>query len=227
VERRTPPAQEAVITPVNAASWSYAEGFVAEDEVLASARARAEEVGVVPIGSGAGAALCFLASVLEARAVVEIGTGTGVSGLWLLRGMRADGVLTTVDIEAEHQRLAKQSFAEAEIPPQRARTIPGAALEVLPRLTDGHYDLVFCDGDKREYAAYLQEALRLLRPGGVVAFDNALWHDRVADPAQRDEETVAIRELGRAVLEADGLVPVLLPVGDGLLAAKKVWVPEA
>ena len=68
---------------------------------------------------------------------------------------------------------------------------------MLPRLTDGHYDLVFCDGDKSEYAAYLTEALRLLRPGGVVAFDNALWHDRVADPAQRDDETVAIRELGR------------------------------
>ena len=141
-------------------------------------------------GSGAGAALRFLASVLDARAVVEVGTGTGVSGLWLLRGMRADGVLTTVDVEAEHQRLAKQTFTEAGIPAQRARTISGAALDVLPRLTDGHYDLVFCDGDKREYADYLTEALRLLRPGGVVVFDNALWHDRVADPAQRDEETV-------------------------------------
>ena len=118
-------------------------------------------------------------------------------GLWLLRGMRADGVLTTVDIEAEHQRLAKETFTEAGIPGNRARTIAGAGLDVLPRLTDGHYDLVFCDGDKREYAAYLKEALRLLRPGGIVAFDNALWHDRVADPAQRDEETVAIRDLGR------------------------------
>jgi predicted O-methyltransferase YrrM len=194
--------------------------------VLAAARARAEEVGVVPISSGVGAALRFLASVLDARAVVEIGTGTGVSGLWMLRGMRSDGVLTTVDIEAEHQRLAKQTFADAGIPSQRARTIPGAALEVLPRLTDGHYDLVFCDGDKREYAAYLKEALRLLRPGGVVAFDNALWHDKVADPAQRDEETVAIRELGRSIVEGEGLVPVLLPVGDGLLAAKKEWFPE-
>ena len=195
--------------------------------MLAAARARAEEVGVVPIGSGGGAALRFLAAVLDARAVVEIGTGTGVSGLWMLRGMRSDGVLTTVDIEAEHQRLAKQTFADAGIPSQRARTIPGAALEVLPRLTDGHYDLVFCDGDKREYAAYLKEALRLLRPGGIVAFDNALWHDRVADPSQRDEETVVIRDLGRTILEHEALVPVLLPVGDGLLAAKKEWAPEA
>jgi predicted O-methyltransferase YrrM len=165
--------------------------------------------------------------VLDARAVVEIGTGTGVSGLWLMRGMRPDGVLTTVDIEAEHQRLARESFTEAGIASQRVRTISGAALEVLPRLTDGHYDLVFCDGDKAEYGAYLTEALRLLRPGGVVAFDNALWHDRVADPSQRDEDTVSIRELGRTVAERDDLVPVLLPVGDGLLAARKVWSPEA
>jgi predicted O-methyltransferase YrrM len=145
----------------------------------------------------------------------------------MLRGMRPDGVLTSVDTEAEHQRLAKQSFTEAGVPPQRVRLIPGAALDVLPRLTDGHYDLVFADGDKREYGDYLAEALRLLKPGGIVAFDNALWHDRVADPAQRDAETVAIRELGRTVREHDDLLPALLPVGDGLLVAKKVWSPQA
>jgi len=211
---------------MQAASWKYADEYVSEDEVLAAARARAEEVGVAPVGAGAGASLRFLAALLDARAVVEIGTGTGVSGIWLLRGMRPDGVLTTVDIEAEHQRLAKQSFADAGIAPQRARTIAGSALDVLPRLTDGHYDLVFCDGDKREYSAYLAEALRLLRPGGVVVFDNALWHDRVADPAQRDEETVAIRDLVESVRRHDDLLPVLLPVGDGVLAAKKVWTPE-
>lgn len=194
--------------------------------MLAAARARSEEVGVAPIGSGGGAALRFLAATIEARAVVEIGTGTGVSGVWLLRGMRSDGVLTTVDVEAEHQRLAKQTFADADVPYQRARTIAGNALEVLPRLTDGHYDLVFCDGDKREYPAYLKEAVRLLRPGGVVAFDNALWHDRVADPSVRDDETVAIREMLNAVAEDEGLLPLLLPVGDGLLVAKKVWTPE-
>jgi predicted O-methyltransferase YrrM len=164
--------------------------------------------------------------VLEARAVVEIGTGTGVSGVWLLRGMRPDGVLTTVDVEAEHQRLARESFKDAGIAPQRVRTIAGSALDVLPRLTDGHYDIVFADGDKREYGAYLSEALRLLRPGGVVVFDNALWHDRVADPSQRDDETVAIRELLQQVAATEGLVPALLPVGDGLLVAKKEWVPE-
>jgi predicted O-methyltransferase YrrM len=211
------------VTPPTSASWSYAESFLVEDDVIAAARARAEEVGAVAIGSGGGAALRFLASVIEARAVVEVGTGAGVSGLWLLRGMRPDGVLTTIDIEAEHQRLARESFNDAGIPAQRARTIAGSALEVLPRLTDGHYDLVFCDGDKAEYAAYLTEALRLLRPGGIVAFDNALWHDKVADPAQRDEDTTVIRDLGRTIAANDTLVPLLLPVGDGLLVAKKEW----
>ena len=165
--RKRAPTREAIIaTGLKPASWAFAEEFVAEDEVLANARGRAKEVGVVPIGSGGGAALRFLAAVTEARAVVEIGTGTGVSGVWMLRGMRPDGVLTTVDTEAEHQRLAKEAFTEAGIPSQRVRLIPGAALEVLPRLTDGHYDLVFADGDKLEYSSYLDEALRLLRPAG-------------------------------------------------------------
>jgi predicted O-methyltransferase YrrM len=222
VRPREPQPEGATIsTGLKPASWAYAEEFVTEDEVLASARARATEVGVVPIGPGGGAVLRFLASVTEAKAVVEIGTGTGVSGLWLLRGMRADGVLTTVDTEAEHQRLAKKTFAEAGVPSQRARLINGAALDVLPRLTDGHYDLVFCDGDKREYSDYLTEAMRLLKPGGVVIFDNALWHDRVADPAQRDAETVAIRELGKTVRESEDLLPLLVPMSDGILVARK------
>lgn len=213
--------------PISAASWSYSDAYVPEDEILSASRSRAEEVGVVPIGPGGGAALRFLASVIEARAVVEIGTGTGTSGLWLFRGMRPDGILTTIDVEAEHQRLAKQTFTEDGIAPQRVRTIAGAALDVLPKLTDGHYDLVFVDGDKREYSAYLAEALRLLRPGGIVAFDNALWHNKVANPSERDEQTTAIRDLVKEVAKRDDLVPLLVPMGDGLLVAKKVWVAES
>ncbi len=203
------------------ASWTYAEEFVAEDDVLTNARTRASQVAAVPIGSGGGATLRFVAAVLQAKNVVEIGTGCGISGLWMIRGMRADGVLTSVDLEAEHQRLAKQAFTEAGIAPQRVRLIPGPALDVLPRLTEGHYDLVFCDGDKHEYPKYLQEALRLLRPGGVVAFDNSLWHDQVADVSARDPETVAIRATLQQVSDDESLLPLLLPVGDGLLLAQK------
>ncbi|HEY6747899.1 MAG TPA: O-methyltransferase [Mycobacteriales bacterium] len=203
------------------ASRQYAEAFLAEDAVLQAARTRGDELGCVPIGPGGGAALRFLAAATHARAVVEVGTGAGVSGLWLLRGMRPDGVLTTVDRDPEHQRAARQAFAEAGIPSGRARLIVGHALEVLPRLADGGYDLVFVDAAKTEYGAYLTEALRLLRPGGVIAFDDVLWHDRVADPAQRDPETVAMRDLGKAVRDDERLVPVLLHAGDGLLAAVK------
>jgi predicted O-methyltransferase YrrM len=203
------------------ASREYAESYLAEDGVLQAARTRGRELGCVPIGPGGGAALRFLAAAVGARAVVEVGTGAGVSGLWLLRGMRPDGVLTSVDKDAEHQRAARQAFTEAGIPSGRARLITGGALEVLPRLADGGYDLVFVDAAKSEYADYLTEALRLLRPGGVVAFDNVLWHDKVADPAQRDPDTVAMRDLGKLVRDDERLVPVLLHAGDGLLAAVK------
>ena len=203
------------------ASWDFAEAYVAEDAVHATARSRADEVGCTPIGAGGGAALRFLAALTDARAVVEVGTGTGVSALWLLRGMRPDGVLTSIDVEGEHQRLARQGLTEAGIAPNRVRLINGRALDVMSRLADGAYDLVLIDGEKSEYAAYYDEALRLLRPGGVVAFDNALWHDRVADPSQRDPDTVALRQVVQAVREDERVLPVLLPVGDGLLVAVK------
>jgi len=90
---------------------------------------------------------------------------------------------------------------------------------VLPRLADNSYDMVVIDAAKSEYLDYLTEALRLLRAGGVVAFDNALWGGRVADPAARDPESVALRELARSVREHAQLIPAMLPVGDGLLVA--------
>lgn len=202
-------------------SLAYAESFHPEDEVMTAARARAAELGCVPIGSGGGSALRLLAAVISARAVVEVGTGTGVSGLWLLRGMRVDGVLTTVDVEAEHQRAAREAFADADVATSRYRMINGSAAEVLPRLTDGAYDLVFVDADKGSYGIYYEQALRLLRSGGVVAFDNALWHDRVADNTARDPDTVTIRELGKAVRDDARLTSAMLPVSDGLLVAVK------
>jgi predicted O-methyltransferase YrrM len=214
--------REAVISGNLQASWAYAENFVGEDEVLTTARAKASELGCVPVLPGAGATLRLLAAASAARAVVEVGTGAGVGSVYLLRGMRPDGVLTTIDVEPEHHRAARETIGEAGIATNRVRLISGRALDVLPRLTDAAYDLVFCDADKKEYLGYLEQALRLLKPGGLVVFDNALWHDKVADPTQRDEETTAIRELGRTVREDEGLVSAMIASGDGLLAAVKL-----
>src|SRR5688572_17211891 len=216
-----PPHQEAAISGNLQSSRTYAEEFIAEDEVLTTARAKGTELGCVPIQPGGGAALAVLAAAIGAKSVVEIGTGAGVGSVWLLRGMRPDGVLTTIDVEPEHHRAARETFADAGIASNRVRLISGRGLDVLPRLTDGAYDLVFCDADKQEYAGYFEQAMRLLRPGGVVAFDNALWHDRVADPTQRDEDTTSVRELGKAVREDERLTSALLAVGDGLLVGVK------
>lgn len=195
------------------------ESFITEDGLLAAARERAQEWGCTPIGPASGAALRFLASALAARAVVEIGTDAGISGLWLLRGMVPDGVLTSIDVEPEHQRAARQTFAEAGFPPSRYRLIMGQPLDVLPRLTDGGYDLVFVDASEPEYPRYLEAGVRLLRPGGVIAFDNALRSGTVADPAYRDPSCTALREIGAMVRDDETLIPLMLPLGAGLLLA--------
>ena len=202
------------------ASWSYAEEFVPEPEVVEAARRRGVELGAAtPVGTGAGAVLRLLAASVQARHVVEVGTGGGTSGLWLLSGMPEDGVLTTIDVAAEHQRAAREAYAAAGHAPQRTRVITGAAADVQPRMADGAYDLVLVDADKESYPVYVEHAVRLLRPGGILAVDNMLWHDQVADPAVRDATTTLLRDLGRRLRDHEDLVTALLPVSDGLLVA--------
>jgi len=194
---------------------------VPEDALLRAAREQAYEVGLTPVTPATGAALRLVAAAGNARAVVEVGTGTGVSGLWLLRGMRADGVLTTIDVEGEHQRVARRLFAAAGLAPSRSRIITGRALDVLPRLADGVYDLVFVHHDPREYQAVTAQAARLLRPGGSLVLGGALAGGRVADPTARDLETVTVREAVKALREAEEWTTALLPTIDGLLCAVK------
>lgn len=209
------------MTSFKPASWAYAEDFADEPQHIEAARIQGEHLGATPVTSAAGAALRMLAASTAARTIVEIGTGAGSSGLWLLDGMPADGVLTTIDISMEHQRAARAAYQRAGYPPQRTRIISGSALTVLPRLADAAYDLVLVDGEKDEYPAYVEQALRLVRRGGVIVLDNMLWHDRVADPAVRDETTKRLRALGKELRERDDLLTTLLPVGDGLLVCVK------
>jgi predicted O-methyltransferase YrrM len=200
---------------------AYVEGYLPEEDALVAARRRADQLGAGPLSPGSGSALRFLATALQARAVVEVGTGAGVSGLYLLRGMAADGVLTSIDVDPERQTAAKRAFSAAGVAPGRTRLIMGRALDVLPRLTEEAYDLLFVDAAKPEYPNYHEQGVRLLRPGGVLAFAGVLWAGRVANPTRRDTETVALRDVARIVRDDDRLVPVLLPLGDGLLVAAK------
>jgi predicted O-methyltransferase YrrM len=200
---------------------AYATEWLPEDAALAAARARAAEMGVAAVGPLAGASLRFLAAVTQARAVVELGTGTGVSGLWLLRGMPEGGVLTSIDVEAEHQRLAREVFTEAGVPANRLRLIAGSANDVLPRLADASYDLVHADARSEDVPDLLDGIVRIVRPGGVLVIGHALA-GKVADPTSRDAAALALRVAARAVRERDDLLPVLWPVDDGLLAAVRM-----
>ena len=198
---------------------AHAEGSISEDAVLAAARERAVEIGAGAVTPAAGALLSLLAKLRAAKAVAEVGTGAGVSGLWLLSGMSDDGVLTTIDIEPEYQRLAKQAFSEAGIGPSRTRLISGRAQEVLTRLADESYDLVFIDADPIDQPDYVVEGVPLLRPGGVIVVHRAALGGRAGDPEARDAEVAAVREAARLIAEDERLTPALVPLGDGLLAA--------
>jgi predicted O-methyltransferase YrrM len=205
--------------PVRDLVDDFVDGYLPEDDLLVAARDQAAALGTTPIRAAAGATLCFLAAAIGARAVVEVGTGTGVSGLWLLRGMADDGVLTSIDVDPESQRAARTACVAAGYEPARLRLINGMGLEVLPRLRDGAYDLVFVDALPVEYPYHLEEAIRLLRPGGLVVLDDVLRVGRVGDVAPGDPATLAVREVAQQVRENERLVPVLLPVGGGLLCA--------
>lgn len=199
----------------------HAEGSISEDEIVAAARERAVDAGAGAVTASVGALLAVLARLSGGRAVVEVGTGAGVSGLWLLSGMREDAVLTTIDIEPEHQRLARQAFGDAGIGPGRTRLIAGRAQEVLTRLADGSYDLVFIDAAPGDQPHFVVEGVRLLRPGGVIVVHRAALDGRAGDPTAHDAEVTAVREAARLIAEDPRLTAVQVPLGDGLLVAAR------
>ena len=202
---------------------SYAEGFIAEDANKLAARARGVEIGTRDVTQGAGAYLSFLAQLLKAQSVVEVGTGSGVGSLWLLDGMLKSGTLTSIDDEMEHSSIAKSAFTDAEIAPSRFRLITNPVMDVMAKLTDRAYDLVIYRHNPEDLTYAISEAQRILRSGGVFVVDNFFGGGKVSDPAQRDQKTVALREAGKA-LKADSEVwtTTLIPIGDGLLLAAKL-----
>ena len=202
------------------AAWKYAEDLIEETPELEHARRASLEMGIEPISPATGAALAQLVAAARASTIIEIGTGLGVSALWLLRGAPA-AQLTSIDTEPEHQATARDLILRAGTPAARVRLIAGRAAEVLPRINDASYDLVLVDADVSSVNAYLVEALRIVRPGGTVAIPRILQGARVADPTARDETTQDLRDLLRSAVGSQDVVSAVLPVGDGLLLLTK------
>jgi predicted O-methyltransferase YrrM len=201
---------------------AYADRFAVESPEMVAARDRAATLaGSRPVEPAAGAMLAVLASSVGARSVVSIGSGGGLAGLSLLRGMRPDGVLTALDGDPEQLRAARKAFADAGIAPGRARLIFGTPAEVLPRLSPGAYDMVVCAGPPREYSGHLAALLDLVRVGGMFVCHGLLEGGRVADRTVRDPQTVAWREISRTIREDETLLSAVLPIGAGLLVATK------
>lgn len=184
-------------------------------------QARARPIGDGPQGQPVGASslhvLQFLAAALRAKAVVEIGTGSGESARWLLRGMVPDGVLTSIDADPANHRTARAALREEGVAPARTRLINGRAVEMLPRFTEGGYDLVSVGVASTDYPDYLELGARLLRPGGVIVFAGV----QLGEHDHRSALAAAIRALVKAVQDDEDLVPVTLPTGPGLLAVAK------
>lgn len=199
-----------------AAVARFVREHVIEPDHIARARQHARELGVTPVSAPVGAQLAFLAAATGARSIIELGTGAGVSGLWLLHGA-PDATLTTIDSEPEHLGAAREAFQAAHIPSSRVRWITGRAAEVLPRMNEAAYDLVLVDADPEHVIDYVEHGLRLARPGGVVLVPRVLAGGRVADPVQRDDLTTAYRTLLRETQESPAVVAALAPIGEGLL----------
>lgn len=197
----------------------YADSWLTEPEAIREARIRAEDSGVECVSASVAGVLTLLAASVSAQAVIEVGTGTGVSSAALLAGMTPGGILTSIDTEAEYQRYAREAFSALGHEASRARLIAGRALDVLPRMSDGAYDIVVVDADRSEYPAILTQAKRLLRIGGLVVFIGVATEGMLADPARRDPEAAAVKETAEELRSDDDWVPALLVDGSGLLVA--------
>ena len=198
------------------ANHRFANEAVVEPEHIARARAHALELGAAPISPAVGAQCALLAAASQALNIVEIGTGAGVSGLWMLRGAPR-ATLTTIDSEPEHLAVARQSFGEARVPPARARFITGRASDVLPRMNEASYDIVLVDADPEGVIEYVEHGLRLVRAGGLVLVPRVLGGGAVSDPVRRDPVTTAYRSLIQETQASPAVIGALSIVGEGLL----------
>jgi caffeoyl-CoA O-methyltransferase len=170
-----------------------------------------------------GAFLAMLVRLLPARRILEVGTFTGYSSTAMALAQPPDGRIVCCDVSQEWTDVARRAWADAGVADRMTLHL-APAVETLDALLAageaGSYDLAFIDADKPGYDAYYERALQLVRAGGLIAIDNVLWSGRVADPADRDESTEAIRALNAKIASDERVDVVMLPLADGLTLAR-------
>ncbi|WAG77474.1 class I SAM-dependent methyltransferase [Metapseudomonas furukawaii] len=167
-----------------------------------------------------GQFLALLVKLIGARRILEVGTFTGYSALCMAAELPEDGRLLCCDLPGDYNAIARRYWAEAGVA-ERIELRLGPALDTLATLADGAFDLAFIDADKANYPVYLEEALRLVRPGGLILFDNVLWSGRVLEVEPESEDTRTIQALNRALRDDVRVDLSLLPLGDGLTLCRK------
>jgi len=202
-------------------NWQYAEQYPNETDAQMRARRLSLELGIEPVSRAVAAQLSGFVASTAATAICEIGTGVGVSGLALLRYAQ-DATLTSIESDPEHLRQARTVFADAGVQGSQLRLIEGDAMQVLPRLNLGAYDLLLIDADSQGLLDYFELALQIVRQGGSILVPNAFARGKVTDPAARDEETQNMRDLLSAVADSPATSVVLSPAGDGLLTVTRL-----
>lgn len=194
--------------------------FSAEDELLAALREEADRTGLPPISISAdeGRLLQVLLTAIGARRVLEVGTLGGYSAICMARALPPDARLLTIEIEEKHAEFARRYIQRAELS-NRIEVRLGRALDVLPALDGERFDAVFLDADKEPLPTYFEWALRLVRPGGLIIADNALWGGRVYDGDESDERTRGVREFNRRMSTDPRVLGIIVPTHDGVAVA--------
>ncbi|HEY6607557.1 MAG TPA: class I SAM-dependent methyltransferase [Candidatus Limnocylindria bacterium] len=200
---------------------AYVHARVDEHPVLAGLRERTAPLpqAGMQIGAEQGAFMAMLVRLMGARRILEIGTFTGYSSTVMALALPRDGHITCCDVSEEWTDIARQAWADAGVA-DRVELRLAPAAETLATLDAASYDLAFIDADKGGYDTYYTECLRLVRPGGLILIDNTLWSGKVADRANDEDNTRAIRALNDRVAADERVDQVILPLGDGLTVAR-------
>lgn len=168
---------------------------VGDDSALSAALQASDAAGLprIAVSAQQGKFLCLLAGAMRARRILEIGTLGGYSTIWLARGAGPEGRVVTLEYQPKHVEVARTNLARAGLG-DRVEVVVGAALETLPTVTGGPFDLVFIDADKENNVAYLEWALRLAHPGSVILVDNVIREGQVLAPAPENPDAQAARQ---------------------------------